>query len=360
MKFERFNVVVIIILMLVSTSIFAQGQSAANVNVVTAEMKMLSPVSWVSGTVVSRNNSEIAAEVSGRLESLAELGTLVKKGEVIAQVSDTTLKHIQKESMASVMSARARLAFLESEVKRKRVLAKQNLSAMTELDETISLRDAEKGALIAAQARLAQSNQNIEFSQLKAPFEGVVVERLSNLGEYVKNGSAIIRLVETKQLEASIFVPLKAYRFLALSQSIAIESSLGSALVKIKMIIPVAEARSHLMEVRLDMSAIDWPIGLSIKAAVIDGASKKVLSVPRDALVLRRNGVSLFKVSDQNIAEQISVDVGFGAGEWVEVKGDVKPGDKVIIRGAERLRVGQPVQIKNNNEQLILKQTSGK
>jgi multidrug efflux pump subunit AcrA (membrane-fusion protein) len=67
--------------------------------------------------------------------------------------------------------------------------------------------------------------------------------------------------------------------------------------------------------------------------------------VPRDALVLRRDGVSIFRVDGNNLAEQVSVTTGIAEGDYIEVSGGIMPGDRVIIRGSERLRSGQAVKI---------------
>ncbi|WP_185964543.1 efflux RND transporter periplasmic adaptor subunit [Aliikangiella marina] len=331
----------------------AQGFPAPSVNVVDAKKTLIAPVAWVSGSVVSRNNSQIAAEVSGRLVSLAELGTRVKAGDVIAQIDDTTLKIQLTEDKASVQNAESRLNFLESEVKRKSTLAKRNLSAITDLDETISQRDVAKGELTAAKARLAKTEQNLDYSQLKAPFDGLVAQRLRNQGEYVNNGTAIIRLVETSHLEASVYAPLTAYRFLKQSTELQVDSPLGKGVAPIKSLVPVADNRSHLMEVRLDLSTFDWPVGLNVRVAVANGESKEVIAVPRDALVLRREGTSIFRVKQDNTAEQVSVSVGMASGELIEVIGDINPGDKIVVRGAERLKQGQAVQVKADNQTLI-------
>jgi len=303
--------------------------------------------------VVSRNDSQIAAEVSGRLIKLAEIGARVKQGEMIARIDDTNLQIQKRENIASVENAQARLKFLESEVVRKTSLAKRNLSTITDLDDTVSQRDVAKGDLIVARARLAQTQQNLLFSQLRAPFDGLVMQRLSNLGEYINAGTAIVRLVEIDNLEASTYTPLTAYAYLQQAQSLAVESPLGGATVPIKSLVPVADSRSHLMEVRLDMSALDWPVGLDIKVAVASGDTREVLAVPRDALVLRREGASIFRINQDNKAEKIPVVVGIGAGELIEVIGDVNAGDRIVIRGAERLQPGQAVAIKATNKNLI-------
>jgi len=340
-----------------SNTVMSQNFPASSVNVIQAKTTSLSPVSWVSGTVVSKNDSKLAAEISGRLTQLVEIGSKVQRGDILAKIDDATLQIQLKEHVASVKKAQATLTFLQSELKRKQSLAKQNLSSITDLDKTRSERDIAQGDLSVAESKLAQTQQQLTYSELKAPFNGLVVERLSNLGEYVNNGTAIVRLVQTSDLEASVFMPITSYQFvkptLDSQTPIAITSALSNANVKIKSLVPVANNRSHLMEARLDLSSLDWPIGLNIKVAIANGSTKNVLAIPRDALILRRDGTSIFKVSKDNKAQQISVTVGVGAGEWVEVIGEVKAGDNIIVRGSERLQPGQAVKIKTNNHELI-------
>ena len=353
MEMKQIKILVLILLTVLPISVTAQGFSSAPVNVVKVEVKSLAPVVWVNGTVVSRNNSQISAEVAGRLISLSAIGKTVLKGEVIAQIDDKTLLINKQQNLANVSSAQSSLKFLQSEVKRINSLAKQKLSAKTAVDQAISERDVAEANLAIAQSQLKQSMQDLDYSLVKAPFDGIVTQRLSNVGEYIDKGNAIILLVETANIEASIFAPLTAYQYLKHSSTLALESPLGNAVVNIKSLVPVANSRSQLMEVRLDMSSIDWPIGLNIKAAVTNGKTKDVLAIPRDALVLRRDGTSVFRINKDNMAEQISVRVGMGAGEYVEAIGDINEGDQIVIRGAERLKAGQAVQIKSNNPSLV-------
>ncbi|WP_448546980.1 efflux RND transporter periplasmic adaptor subunit [Thalassotalea fusca] len=351
----RQQVVAFTTLVFTSLSLFSHAQQMppASVNVAIVESKLMSPIAWVSGNVVSKNNAKLAAEVSGRLVTLVEVGAQVTKGQVIAQLDDRTLRHELAEEQANVDNALAKLAFEQAEVKRQQSLVAKNLISATELDETISNRNIAQANLAAAKARQARIKQQLAFTQLKAPFEGIVVERLSSQGEYINTGTAIVRMVETANVEASLFAPLTAYRYLKDATLLDVKSPLGVEQAPIKAIIPVADEQSHLMEVRLDMSAIDWPIGLNLKGAVPNGESKQVVAVPRDALVLRRNSTTIFIIDNDNRAQQVVVTVGIGVGDLVEVIGEVKPGDKVVIRGAERLNSGQAVSIKDNNNSLI-------
>jgi multidrug efflux pump subunit AcrA (membrane-fusion protein) len=75
---------------------------------------------------------------------------------------------------------------------------------------------------------------------------------------------------------------------------------------------------------------------------------KRVLAVPRDALVLRREGASVFKLTDDMTVEQVKVITGLGDGNFIEVIGDLNAGDSVVTRGAERLNSG--MQVSTGNE----------
>ena len=74
-------------------------------------------------------------------------------------------------------------------------------------------------------------------------------------------------------------------------------------------------------------------------------AAKEVLAIPRDALVLRREGASVFKMTDESTVIQVNVVVGLGAGSLIEVFGDLVAGDDVVVRGAEGLSDGMSVAV---------------
>jgi multidrug efflux pump subunit AcrA (membrane-fusion protein) len=86
-------------------------------------------------------------------------------------------------------------------------------------------------------------------------------------------------------------------------------------------------------------------VGENVRLSVPTGSPTEVLAVPRDALVLRREGASVFRIGENGTAERVDVVRGAGAGELVAVTGRISPGDRVVVRGAERLRPGQPVDI---------------
>ena len=100
-----------------------------------------------------------------------------------------------------------------------------------------------------------------------------------------------------------------------------------------------------MFEVRLDVDAETWTVGESVRLSMPTSAAKEVLAVPRDALILRREGSSVFKILADNTVEQVNVITGLGAGSYIEVAGQINLGDKVVVRGGERLSSGMTVRI---------------
>ncbi|MDH3282506.1 MAG: efflux RND transporter periplasmic adaptor subunit, partial [Gammaproteobacteria bacterium] len=110
--------------------------------------------------------------------------------------------------------------------------------------------------------------------------------------------------------------------------------------------VPIGDDRSRLYEVRLSLpDDTVWPAGTSVRVAVPTATPRTVTAVPRDALVLRQEGVMVYRVTAGEVAEGVAVETGIASGSWIEVSGAIQPGDRVITRGGERIRSGQSVTI---------------
>ena len=112
-----------------------------------------------------------------------------------------------------------------------------------------------------------------------------------------------------------------------------------------RAVVAVGDENTHQFELRLDIDSGMFPIGQTLRVSVPTSDMKEVLVVHRDALVLRPEGISLFMVDSDNNAQQVSVTTGIGSGDHIEVHGPIAAGDRVIIRGNERLQPGQAVNV---------------
>lgn len=333
------------VLLLAPVLATAQMGGPALVRVAPAALKDIAPITLVPGTVVSRNDARLSAEVPGRLTEVLDVGTRVQKGDPVAVIEDTMLKLRNTELKAQVRRAESSLRFLENEEQRFAQLAKSNLAAVTQLEQTRSDREVALGDLEIARARLEQNEDQLARTRILAPYDGVVVERLMMPGERVVEGGNVVRLVDPNNLEVIARAPLEYYSFVRPGQQLDLQA--GNVLHNgtVRTVVAVGDLNSHQFELRVDLEGSPFPVGQTLRVSLPVSDSREVLTVNRDALVLRSEGQSVFVVDEDNTARQVQVRIGVGQGENIEVVGDVRPGDRVVIRGNERLQPGQEVSI---------------
>jgi RND family efflux transporter MFP subunit len=333
--------------MVFAVNALAQGEMPPPpVRVAEVVMHELAPTTLVPGTVFSRDDARVSAEVPGVLVWVAEVGTLVIAGDEVARIDDKQLQLRKAEAEARITRERARAGFLKKETARLQELLDRNLTSVTQLEQTRSDYEVAQADLAVARASLAQIADQIERTILKAPFAGVIVARVLREGERVSIGNAVLRMLNPDTKEVIARAPLEYIQFVRLGQDIRIGDGRTEETGFLRTIVAVGEERSHLFEMRIDLSESSWPVGKSVRVAVPMADAREVIAVPRDALVLRRSGASVFVVNaEDNTAQQIPVEPGIGDGALIEVTGELQPGQTVIVRGNERLQPGQAVTI---------------
>ena len=326
-------------------SAYAQDWGAANVVTDRATMQMLAPSVELPGTVVSRFDSRLASELDAKLIWIAEVGTDVKEGDTVARLEDFTFKIREMEADSLVAREQARVTFLESELKRLQQLSERNLSAASQLDQTVSDLAIAKSDQRIAEAQLGYAKIAMHITQIRAPFDGVVTERLRNIGERLNVADEVIRLVDPGSLEVIARAPLNTANFIKKGDVLAMGNDYRNGDAEIRAIVPFGNPQSHMFEVRLNADPALWTVGESVRLVMPTAEAKEVLAVPRDALILRREGASIFKVSGQSTVNQITVVLGLGAGHLIEVFGDLVAGDEIVVRGGEGLSDGMAVAV---------------
>lgn len=341
---------------LVTGPAFAQeGPPPAPVEVVEAEMTVLAPTLDLPGTVVSRNDARLAAEVPGRLNWVAEIGTRVDQGQSIAKIEDTFLR-LQKEEFEGIVAReKSRRGFLRREVQRLQALAKENIAAENLLDQTESDLASAESELGVATARLRQTEVQLARTSIIAPFPGIVTERLQNPGEHTSPGDQVARLVQPDSIEVVARAPLASLNYVNEGSELLVIGDRHKGTGTVRTLVPFGDGRSHLFEIRVVLPPTPWRIAESVRIGVPSAEPIEVLAVPRDALVLRREGTSIFRILEDDTAERVTVTTGLGAGGLIQITGGIDVGDRVVVRGAERLRAGQKVSIQDSPEKRTAK-----
>jgi len=317
---------------------------APSVTVVSAKMVRMAPKMALPGTVMARNDSHLASEVEGRVAWVAEVGTVVNAGDVVAKIDATNAGLQLASDRANVAKLAAQLRYDRSQAARMQTLFNENAIARSTRDQAASSRDEDSAALAQAQAAMSKSQYQLDHGQIRAPFPGRVAQRLINIGEYATPGKDIVRLVDIGNIEISVQTPIDSARFLREGMGLTAMIQDKPVATIVRAIVPVGDVASRSIEVRLTLPAGAAFVGDAAKVLVPSAEPRNVLAVPRDALVLREDNTYVFKVDKKETAQRVAVETGSEDGTLVEVKGPIAPGERVIVRGAERLEAGQKVR----------------
>ena len=309
-----------------------------------AESRTLTPMQQVAGTLISRNDTRLAAQVEGQIVWVAEVGTFLASGEAATQLDDTLIREELAENEASILRAQASVEFSRAELRRLEKLAEKSHAAESRLDQVRRDLAVARSELSAARARTSRSREKLERTSIRAPFDGVVTERFIQTGEWADVGTAVVRLVDTTALEVQAWVRVAMLPYISSGMVLDFSANGTKGSGQVRTLVPVGDRQSRLYEIRLTVNADGWSSGQGVRMSIPTAASRTATVVPRDALVMRRDGITVFRLAADSTAEQVDVTTGIADGNYIEVSGDIRPGDRVVIRGNERLRSGQALQ----------------
>jgi RND family efflux transporter MFP subunit len=306
------------------------------------------PLHWAPGSVISTQDARVASEQAGRIVRIAEVGTHLRAGEPLAAMDDTALRLREREAAAELGRIEAQLTLAVRQESRYAQLAAQQNIARAQLEQLQSERDVLVQQRAGAEATLAQTRHQRSQMVVRAPFAGVVVERLGQLGEYLAPGTAVARLVNTAHLEVRVRAPVDLARHLEPGAQVRLRSGSVESEHRVTALVPVGDEASRQLDLRIDATALQLPVGSAVDVGLPSDRTREVLAAPRDALILRREGNFVLRVDAASKAERVPVETGEALDGLVEVRGALRAGDRLIVRGGERVEPGQAVDVQTS------------
>lgn len=320
------------------------GPPPAIVTLAKIEKTALTPNFTAPGDIVADRDSIVASEVAGRIQSTLNIGARVGQGTVIAVIDSRSARLARDQAAAEVRRLQADLTYQNRLVGRLQQLLKEEAESEASLDEAISSRDQTRARLAAARVALETANFDLSRTRIRSPFDGQLVERKIEVGEYATPGREIARIIGRTGSEARVRIPIVAAGSLAEGQEITILANGESRTSRIRSVIETGDEVSRTLEVRAPMGTHNLKMGRAISITVPTGIERQVLTAPRDALVLRDSGIFVYVVNRKDkTAKRVNVQVGEPDGDRVAISGKIAAGDLIVVRGGERLRDGQPV-----------------
>lgn len=339
-----------------------QDQPPALVHVDAVIQEPMSQTAPVVGRIVARE-AVIATQVAGTVSRIhAVIGDQVERGDLLAELdpsrlqSDADLRKAQRdEAEANLEASAAGLASAEQALERLRGLQGSAAFSQARYDEAEQEVRRNRGLVAVAEARLLQAEANwalalidLEDSQIRAPFGGVVGDRDAHVGEFLQVGDPVVTLINDSGLEVEAAVPSNRLSGIRDGMEVTFvldDQSRHSAVVRASLPMENSLTRTRIVRLTPDFSETSSPLAGNQSAIVLIpvGEVREVVTVHKDAILSRPNGTIVFVVVDGQATIR-PVQLGESVGSRIEVTGGLEPGDLVVVRGNERLRPGQPVR----------------
>ncbi len=316
------------------------------------EMQFQEPVTFV-GAVEPDQRSLVATEVAGLVADLLyEEGDFVKKGDVIAVLKQVSLQIQLHEAEAALKESEARLKYATKQTIRYDDLYKKSVVPIEELQQSQSERDAWAEKTIQYKAKIEKLAYDLEHMQIKAPFNGYIISKHTEIGEWRLKGAPVYELINLDSVHALVYVPEQLA--VALNQNdpakITLDAFPGMSIDgTVLAVIPQASLKARTLPVKVGFKNDGKKIKSGLLARVSFSSGNEAVSklVPKDAIVMMNNQRFIYAVNN-GVANPVPVKTGRAHGNLIEVFGPIELDMDIIIRGNERVRPGQAVMVQNN------------
>jgi RND family efflux transporter MFP subunit len=318
-----------------------------------------------TGNSAAVNTANLVARVSGFVASVNyQDGDLVKKGTLLFTIEPEPYALKLKDAQAADDSARANRTQTEAEYQRQAALIISGTNTQARLDTATANRDNAVAALKQAEINIKLAEINYGYTQVAAPFDGIVTARKVSVGEYVGGGASPTVLATIVQLDP-IYVNFNVSEQDVLNVRAEIRQR-GLSPEELKKVpvevgLQTEEAYPHKGTLDYASPTIDASTGTLLARAILDnpkrvllpglfvrvrvptGEQKNALLVPDNALGSDQSGRYLLVVNKDNVVEQRKIEVGQREGTLRVIDKGIAPDDRVIVAGLLRAIPGQKV-----------------
>lgn len=339
----------LIVLCLVATCVapaFAQqGAPATPVVVDKVTSGDMAPQTEYIGTVYFTETSDVAAEVDGKLVSLAvQEGQRVAKGDPLVVLSADILNQSIANARALMDQAQADFDLAKLENERTTKLYRSQTVAEGEYDsKRLTALSAEK-RVMATKATLNRLYVERSKKTIRAPYDGVVIERKAFRGEWVSKGSVVVSVARDDEVDVVVNAPREAFGVVKPGLKVNVNAAGKEMSGEVFAAIPKGDVTTRTFPVKIRVQN-DGSLAEGMEARVIlpKGLGGKTLIVPRDAVISARGQLVVWAVVDGKAAPMPVRVVGY-RGMLAGVQSPtLKEGMDVVVKGNERLQPQQPV-----------------
>lgn len=327
------------------------------------------PVLTASGYVVARRKAVVSAKIQGRLAELkVEEGSRVREGEVIARLESEDYAAQIERARAALQHAEADLAENQRQLRLSEKLARDLVVSEDTLEANRSRVRLAEAALSQAKADLSYAEATFQFTQIRAPFTGVVVKKMAEVGESVAPippgvnistaSGAIVALADLDTLEVEADVSESNVAKLGANQpaEVTVEAFPERRYKAVlRQVIPTADRTKATVQVKVTILDKDKDLKpeMSAKATFLEPTKPRtasepaeaVITIPKEAVASRDGKTLVFEVREGKVRAQ-AVVVGLERQGQVVVREGLAGGETLVARPPEAMKDGDAVRVK--------------
>lgn len=285
----------------------------------------------LDGVVQAVNQGTVAAQTSGRVVGVyVDVNDYVKQDTVLLEISAVQQSAMLDSAQAQLVQAKAQNRVAQAQLKRLELLFPKGAVSQDQMDSAVATARSADASVKSAKATVAQAKESLGYTSITAPYDGVVTERLVELGETVAPGTPLLSGFSLDLLRVETQIPQRYQDKVTSVEQFSIVSPNGQRIAAMEMnLFRYAEPNSHTFKIRLTLPLLDNPLlpGMWVKTEFSYG-EKPVLLVPKSAVIRRGELSSVLRISS---AQQIlnPVRLGQSYGDYIEVLAGLEQGDVI-------------------------------
>jgi len=321
-----------------------------NIDVLAAQQANVPDLLEAVGTVRAAQTSDAASQVMGNIvEIRAHEGDHVQRGQVLAVIDDSQPRAAVDRATAADLAAQQQLvgadsdlALAESTLKRYQTLFEKKSVSPQEFDEVkarqqsaLARRDMAKAGQAQAHAALSQARTSLDYTRIRAPFDGVVTEKKADSGTLVSPGMPIFTVEDARRyrLEANVNENDLQYVRTGEQVSVVIDALDNAGLKgKVVQIVPAADSASRTFLVKIEL-----PTDTRLRSGLFGRAQfsrgeRQALLIPRSAVVERGQLQGVYVLDQNKVASLRYITLGKPSGTEVEVLAGLQDGERLVAK----------------------------
>jgi len=301
----------------------------------------------IPGSVVPDQQSKIASRLMGYIRNLnVQVGQSVKEGQLLFAIDPTDINSQIRQAQSAVAQARAALADAKADYERFSKLYKQQSVTQQQFDKMKLQYQVAQENLSAAEAGQEQAKGQMRYADVKAPFDGVVVQKLAVSGDLAAPGNPVLILENRQLMSVQVEVSSDLYRLLKLGDTAEVTIEGRDTVVSgvISNLVAAANPITRTHTVKLSLSGA--PVGINSGAfarVAFKRGERTTMLVPASAVLTRGGVVGLFVVDANDVARYRMVRTGLMQGDKIEVQAGLELGEKVLVSSQQPARNGDHI-----------------